>query len=166
MSDAAPAGELARALRDTERATVRANAALARRLGLTGTDLAALQHLAARPAELGPVELGSLLGIRSASATVLVDRMEQAGHVRRIPHRTDGRRRVVELTEQSRRAVLAELATLTAAVDRASAKLTEDEAAAATRFLRDCASALHAYADADPTARADPASDADPMDGA
>ncbi len=49
--------------------------ALARRLGVGLTDVRAMEELVASPDVLGPVELGNRLGIRSASATVLVDRL-------------------------------------------------------------------------------------------
>jgi DNA-binding MarR family transcriptional regulator len=58
----------------------------------------AMQHVMGEP--IGPVELGRRLHISSASATVLVDRLERAGHVRRIPHGHDRRRCLVLPTEQ------------------------------------------------------------------
>ena len=146
MPDPGPTSELAWALRDMQVAAMTATQALARRLDMADTDLAALQHLATRPNGIGPVELGDLLGIRSASATVLVDRLEQAGHVLRTAHPHDRRRRVVLLTDHSRRTVLRQLADLTSAVDQAASRLTPKEAAAATRFLTDSAQELRRYA--------------------
>ena len=83
----------ARALRLVQQASVEANQELARRLGIGITDVSALEHLSSASEPLGPVELGHRLGIRSASATALVDRLEQSGHVHREP-RPDDRRRV------------------------------------------------------------------------
>jgi DNA-binding MarR family transcriptional regulator len=61
---------------------VNANRVAARRLlgrlGIGDTDMTALEHLFAN-GPLGPVELGEKLGLRSASATALVDRLEAAG---------------------------------------------------------------------------------------
>ena len=90
---AANASEPARALRMVQQASVEANQELARRLGIGITDIAALEHLSSAAQPLGPVELGHRLGIRSASATALVDRLEQSGHLRREA-RPDDRRRV------------------------------------------------------------------------
>lgn len=81
---------------------------LARELGLSLRDLAALHHLVGRDPR-GPADLARELGISTASATVMVDRLEQAGCVRRRPDPADRRRVVVEATaemaERSRRAV-------------------------------------------------------------
>lgn len=71
---------------------------LARELGLSLTDLTALHHLVGR-ASVGPAELGKRLGMSSASATVLVDRLERAGHVQRRRDPADRRRVVLEVTD-------------------------------------------------------------------
>ncbi len=60
--------------------------AMARHLRLNETDLVAMDELVTSVAPIGPVELGHWLGFRSASATVMVDRLEAAGHLRRGPH--------------------------------------------------------------------------------
>lgn len=123
-----------------------ANQELARRLGIGITDVSALEHLSSASAPLGPVELGHRLGIRSASATALVDRLENSGHLRREP-RPDDRRRVALIpSEHSALQVLNALAPLLADIDAAAARLSEPEAAAVTRFLTEAAQAMRNYA--------------------
>jgi DNA-binding MarR family transcriptional regulator len=73
-----------------------AGAAFAARNGLSATDVRALvclldQERAGVPAS--PTWLAGRLGITTASVTALLDRLERAGHVRRVP-RSDDRRRV------------------------------------------------------------------------
>ena len=139
----------ARALRLVQQASVEANQELARRLGIGITDVFALEHLSSAVAPLGPVELGHRLGIRSASATALVDRLEHSGHVRREPRPDDRRRVALVPSEHSADQVLGALAPLLANIDAAAARLTQDEAAAVTRFLTEAAAAMHTYARGD-----------------
>jgi len=129
-----------------QQASVEANQELARRLGIGITDIAALEHLSSAEQPLGPVELGHRLGIRSASATALVDRLEQSGHVRREPRPDDRRRVALVPSEHSHTQVLSALAPLLVDIDAAAARLTEQEAAAVTRFLTDAAAAMRRYA--------------------
>jgi DNA-binding MarR family transcriptional regulator len=130
-----------------QQASVEANQELARRLGIGITDIAALEHLSSASRPLGPVELGHRLGIRSASATALVDRLEQSGHLRREARLDDRRRVALVPSEHSAATVLTALAPLLADIEAAAARLTEDEAAAVTRFLTEAAAAMRRYAD-------------------
>lgn len=75
-------------------------ATLARRTKMTASELDALEHIEAD----GPLtqrELGDRLVLTSGAVTMLVDRLEQAGWVRRTPHPTDRRSTVLGLTEQA-----------------------------------------------------------------
>ena len=65
---------------------------LARRMGLNATDMQALRLLDV-VGPLGPTDLARRLNLRSASVTVLVDRLEASGHVERVRD-VDDRRRV------------------------------------------------------------------------
>ncbi len=109
------------------------------------TEIIAMEHLMQVENGLGPVELGHRLGIRSASATALVDRLEAAGHVRRSPHPQDRRRVIVKPTQRSRAATLAALTPLIEATDAVAADLTAEEAAAVTRYLRRIAETLREF---------------------
>lgn len=90
--------------------------ALARRLGVGLTDVRAMEELVGSTEPLGPVELGNRLGIRSASATVLVDRLAAAGHLERVRHPEDRRRITLHLTERARSEFRAALGPLLASI--------------------------------------------------
>src|SRR5271169_4620022 len=74
----------------------RMRGALASAAGISETDLDALEHLEAD----GPLtqrDLGERLSITSGAVTMLIDRLEAAGWVRRGPHPTDRRYVLLEL---------------------------------------------------------------------
>lgn len=119
--------------------------ALARRLDLGTTDVQALQHLAGGT-PMGTVDLAHALKIRSASATVLVDRLEAAGHVRRGPHPSDRRRITLTVSEAARTEVRAALAPLVDAITRLTGSLEPDHAESVARFLGDTTEILRVYA--------------------
>jgi DNA-binding MarR family transcriptional regulator len=82
--------------------------ALARRAGVTGTDLDALEHLEAD----GPMtqrQLGDRLLLTSGAVTMLVDRLQREGWVVRRPHPSDRRAVLLELVEQMLRDLPPEL---------------------------------------------------------
>ena len=78
----------------------RMRAALGRVAGVSETDLDVLEHLEAE-GSLTQRELGERLSITSGAVTMLVDRLEAAGWVRRGPHPSDRRYVLVELTEKA-----------------------------------------------------------------
>jgi DNA-binding MarR family transcriptional regulator len=138
--------DVSRALRAVQRAGAEANRELARRLGIGLTDLHAMNHIFSGGDRIGPVELGQRLGIRSASATALVDRLEESGHVRREPHPDDRRRVVLVPSEQSAVQTMAAMTPMLVDIEAAAARLTDSERAAATRFLTEAAEAMRRYA--------------------
>lgn len=86
----------------------RMRAALAHRAGISETDLDALEHLEAD----GPLtqrQLGERLSITSGAVTMLIDRLEAAGWVRRGPHPTDRRYVLLTLTPEAEKDVPAGL---------------------------------------------------------
>jgi DNA-binding MarR family transcriptional regulator len=60
----------------------------------------AIRRVARRPMSMG--ELADVLGIDPPNATVLVADLESQGYVRRQPHPTDGRAKVVEATRKGK----------------------------------------------------------------
>jgi DNA-binding MarR family transcriptional regulator len=75
----------------------RMRAALARKAGISPTDLDALEHLEAD----GPLtqrDLGQRLSLTSGAVTMLVDRLERAGWAHRRPHPADRRYVLIELS--------------------------------------------------------------------
>ena len=138
------ADELSWALRDLTRANAEITRELARRLGLGVNDVTALDHLL-QEGPIGPAELGSLLGMRSASATALVDRLEAAGHVERRAHPTDRRRLVIKPTRHAVEEVLGVIRPLTASLDSVAEELTPDERRAVARYLHRVSEVMGSY---------------------
>ena len=146
---------LGTALRVLLRAGREMHTAMAHHLGLGETDLAAMDQLVSSTTPLGPVELGYRLGIRSASSTVLVDRLEAAGHLRREPHPSDRRRVVLRASESARAEVRATLTPLLVAISDITARLDTTQATVVLSFLRDVTAAMAEFArsTAEPRAR-------------
>ncbi len=138
------AQELSWALREVTRANAGITRELARRLGLGVNDVTALDHLL-QNGPIGPAELGNLLGVRSASATALVDRLEAAGHVVRRPHPTDRRRLVVEPTPHAVEEVLGVIRPLVAGLDAVVEEFTPDERHSVARYLRRVSEVMSSY---------------------
>lgn len=67
---------------------------LAAVLDVNSTDLFAMEHLA-RTGSSTPSELAQQLGVTSAAATFIVDRLAAAGHLSRAQHPRDRRKTVV-----------------------------------------------------------------------
>lgn len=70
---------------------------LARDAGLTDTQTDVLWRLS-REAEMTARRLAELLQCDASTATSMIDRLEKRGLVRRIPHPTDRRAKLVQLT--------------------------------------------------------------------
>ncbi len=75
----------------------RMRAALARHAGISATDLDTLEHLEA-DGPLTQKDLGDRLSLTSGAVTMLVDRLERAGWVRRRPYPGDRRYVLIELS--------------------------------------------------------------------
>ncbi|MGI8459592.1 MAG: MarR family winged helix-turn-helix transcriptional regulator [Propionibacteriaceae bacterium] len=138
--------DLTRAVRQLQLASHEATRAIARRLDLGTNDVTALQVIFAAEEPIGPVELGHRLGIRSASATALVDRLQESGHVRRTSHPQDRRRVVLETTPASWAGTLEALGPLLRAMDAVAEDLAPDEQEVVLRFLTGVTATLDAFA--------------------
>ena len=129
-----PTSEVVDALYAVLRAMPDLRVAIAHRLGLSPNEVDAMEHIMGEP--VGPVELSRRLHMTSASSTVLVDRLEQAGHAVRELDPDDGRRRVVRPTEQGATAVFAQIGPLVADLVAAEDGLTKKERAAIVGYLQ------------------------------
>ena len=119
-----------------------AEQAMARRLAINCTDLAAMGHVGAAEPPIGPRELSHRLGLSPAAVTEVVDRLETAGHL--VRHRDTQDRRRVQLrpSDAAVGRVMAELAPLTGELDALAESFDEAERAAIGRYL---AGVLAAY---------------------
>lgn len=109
-------------------------------MGMGETDLLALRFLLRARREgtsLGPKDLSQLLGISSASTTILLDRLERSGHIVRQPHPTDRRALVIEPTEDADEEVRATLARMHERMIETAESLDEDDAGVVVKFLHD-----------------------------
>jgi DNA-binding MarR family transcriptional regulator len=104
----------------------------ARGIGMNLTDMTAIMVLSEH-GPLGVAELARRLGVSSPATTVLVDRLERAGHVRRVPHSTDRRRVDISDTASGRAATRQAWLPAIAQIDEVCRSLSEAE----HRFARD-----------------------------
>ena len=123
------------AVRDLLRVAPAVHSRLAERLSIGPTDLSALDITTSGEEPLGVVELSRRLGIRSASTTVLVDRLVASGHLERFPHPSDRRRTSLAATEAAHRQVRAALAPLIDDIAALTGKLDTRSAAVVLDFL-------------------------------
>ena len=115
---------------------------VARKAGLSVSELHSLRHLMAAP--MGPVELAKALGVTSAASSGVVDRLVARGHAERHPHGQDGRRTEVVVTESGRREVFALLAPMFARLAEVDSSLDDDERDVVERYLRGAIAAMQA----------------------
>ncbi|MUK02170.1 MarR family transcriptional regulator [Vibrio cholerae] len=137
--------EVLNALRDYRAVESGLRRRLSQRLSINETDLGALRYLLGvwqRGQEASPKELALALGISSASTTLVIDRLEKAGYIRRRRHPVDRRAVIVEpgekATEEFRSAFDVEKRSVLAAADG----LTNEETETVTRFLRSMEQAI------------------------
>lgn len=126
---------------------------IARRLGLSPTEYVAMKHVMAGASvgePIGPARLARLLGMSTGSVTALVDRLEGAGHVRRVRHDADRRRVVLTASPATVRRVGRELTPLAADVTELGGTFDTAERAVIHRFLADLTTRYAAHAEPAP----------------
>jgi DNA-binding MarR family transcriptional regulator len=127
-------------------ADARQRAALARRLGLTDSEVLAVQHIA-RSGELTPGQLGALLQLSSGGTTAVIHRLQRAGHVSRHAHPRDRRSAVVRLTPAIATWATEVWAPFVDDLDDLALRLSEGEQEIVRRFLEGAADAAERHAD-------------------
>ena len=113
---------------------------VARRGGMSTSELHSLRHLVATP--MGPVDLARALGVTSAAASGVVDRLVAHGHAERTAHPEDGRRTQVVITERGRLEALTMLAPMFRSLATLDASLDDDERAVVERYLNGATAAM------------------------
>lgn len=94
--------QLSDAVRQSQNDTDAFDQAVADHLGLNRTDLRCLDVID-REAPVSAGRLAELAGLSTGAVTSVLDRLEQAGHVRRARDAGDRRRVLIELTDEMRR---------------------------------------------------------------
>ena len=126
------------ALRDYRSAETAMRRRIRDSMGMNETDLLAVRFLlqAEQAGErIGPKDLGTKLGISSASTTTLIDRLVASGHARREDHPTDRRALVIRPTTGSDAEVRATLGGMHARMMAVAASLSDGDARAVIDFL-------------------------------
>lgn len=107
---------------------------LAAELDVDRAGLEAMDHLMTTgPAT--PTELARLLGISTAAMTLVLNRLESAGHLRRDPHPSDRRKLVVTASDETSRRAHGYVAPLIRGVESLIDSLEETERAVVEEFL-------------------------------
>ena len=113
----------------------------ARTMGINATDMQALRLLDLH-GPLGPTELGRRLGLRSASVTVLVDRLEASGYVERVRDDSDRRRVTVRALPDALELLVDTWAPVVRALDDVGHGLTPSQQKAVCAYLDALAAVL------------------------
>ena len=146
MSEATSGVELVRSLlHRRELAVARHRAAVARILGLSETEMAAVAHLA-QHGDLSQVRLGGLLDLSSGGTAALVQRMERNGHVVRREDPSDKRVRRVSIAPATVERAGRAYAGVVEDIERLLRELGDD-AEIVTRFLGALVEVSEAHAD-------------------
>lgn len=114
---------------------------MARAMRMNLTDMTAILLLTEH-GPMGATELAGRLGIRLASTTVLVDRLERAGHLERVRDTADRRRVTVTETAAARAASLSAWQPVIQEIDDVCTSLTDAERVFALDLLARLASAM------------------------
>lgn len=129
--------------------------------GLSESDIEALEVLIDSGAATAG-KLSDLMGLTTGAVTRVIDRLEQAGYVRRVPDPTDRRRVIVELVPER---IAAVESTISRVTDKSASEIghySEAELAVINDFLSRMAAITHAEATAlrdTPTSPAEGASE-------
>ncbi|WP_417234216.1 MarR family winged helix-turn-helix transcriptional regulator [Arthrobacter sp.] len=111
------------------------------------TDFQAMQHLL-QSGPMTPSDLAAELHLTTAAVTSVIDRLVQAGHVRRQPHPSDRRRIVIEPTESSVREAMAQLMPMILATDSLVRGMDDAGQLAVTTYLKGVVESMQERIDA------------------
>jgi DNA-binding MarR family transcriptional regulator len=139
------ADPLARRLREVLSAGHEVTAALARQLDTGVNDLAALD-LMDLEGPMGAAQLARRLRITTASATLLVDRLEAAGHAERRRDLPDRRRITVTPTRSAQLGIIEAMLPMLVALGDVGRTRTPEERETIDRYLQDVAAVLRDFA--------------------
>jgi DNA-binding MarR family transcriptional regulator len=124
----------------------RLDQAAAERYGLNRTDMRALD-IVDRSGPLAPTDLAHALGFTTGGVTSVLDRLEHAGYVRRLPHPADRRRQVVQVTQATAARNEEVFGELIARTTELLASYSDDQLLVIGDFLTHVGQLTAAYAD-------------------
>ena len=136
QSESEPSGEpLLLALQRATHATLHGLSSELAALGLSAAEMNALANLA-DSAGRTVSELAGAVGTRTTTLTGVLDRLEGRGHIKRIPHATDRRAIVVQLTRPGGEAAATVVRAMRDLERRAFAQLPTEAVDSARRILQ------------------------------
>ncbi|HLS77931.1 MAG TPA: MarR family transcriptional regulator [Nocardia sp.] len=124
-----------RALQQALVNAVLGNERIAREFGLLVTDLQTLHLLVLREDVRTPKQLSLISGLPTSTVTRVLDRLESAGYLRRVPDPADRRRINIEVDGAATAPVIARYGQYTEILERANAEFTEAELDIVARYL-------------------------------
>lgn len=116
-------------------------AAVARRMGLGVSEIAALEHLQGA-GELTPGQLGGRLSMTSGAVTALVDRLEREGFVERLPNPRDRRSSILRPTAGGTEEAMRHLGPLAVEIQKITNDLSGEERDAVGKFMQSVTAAI------------------------
>lgn len=144
-AEIAEIGDLMNAFGELREAEQRLAEASRAYMKLNDTDMRALHFLivSGNRGEIAtPGAIAAHLRITSAATTKLLDRLERDGHVVREQHPSDRRAITVSITPETRASAIETVGRQQARRFYAAARLTSEERAVVTRFVRDMAAEI------------------------
>ena len=122
------------AARDQGISSVLFRNAVSRRLGLNATDSECLSFLGIRGTST-PTELAVYTGLTSGSATAMLDRLEKASYIKRLPNPNDRRGVLIQLSPRYKEVAMPLVTGVQQAHRELLAKYSEKELEAIADFL-------------------------------
>lgn len=116
---------------------------LGKELSVNPTDLEAMEHLI-QDGALSPTEIARRLGISTAAATAVIDRLTALGHVARTAHPTDRRGVLVRATPDSVQQAMGTLMPMIMGMDATLNSFSESELETITTYLEGVAAVYKA----------------------
>lgn len=123
------------ALVEVIRAAEDTRTSYARRGNLHPTDFGCIGYLKRRGGSVSPKEIISYLGISSGSGTALIDRLETAGYIKRLPNPDDRRGVLIVLDEEAAKAPVALYLKLHQRYEQATASFSDHDLDVIAEFL-------------------------------
>ena len=121
------------------------DASLSHRLNLSPIEYQAMKHVMTSTGPLGPVELGTLVGLTSGSATTLVDRLERAGHLVRHRDAVDRRRVTLKATADALTNARQQMRPLEGLLEEILTAYSAEDREVIARFLGDATNAYQRF---------------------